>query len=379
MYADLEQALTRELDDVASTLVVPPLPALPDSPPQSSRRQAVQPLLIAAVALVAVMATIGALLLVNGGSDDEPSPAPTPTATATATDAPLSTAAPRVPVLLDLQIYRRGRAVPGRWWAVSGTSDRWIGQRIDGSWRWANEAQVGRFEGALEQPPVISPGGDHVAYVTSDGDNPVLNGFTTDPAGEGYGLGLALPAGSDPPARAVGVTDEGLVVALGSSFEVLWDPLVGGDSVDLADTAPGQVVLDVTAAGVVVNAGDYASTDTTSGDPYLATLGEDGSLTRIRSLPTHDVLEAGPAWMAWVPPGTVGGEASSARELQVERVDGGGAGVLTPPEGWVFLAPGFRWESPDSLVAHVVTEDGGDEGIVRCRPESPECVLVPLR
>ena len=65
-------------------------------------------------------------------------------------------------------------------------------------------------------------------------------------------------------------------------------------------------------------------------------------------------------------------------DLRVQRLDGSSAGTLTPPEGWLFVAPGFRWESEDSLIGLVVTQDGGDEGLVRCRPEPAACRLLDL-
>ena len=67
----------------------------------------------------------------------------------------------------------------------------------------------------------------------------------------------------------------------------------------------------------MVDQGEYNATDGTQGEPYLARLFEDGSLTRLRAVPTHDVLEASEQWLAYVPPGTVGGEASAASGCSV--------------------------------------------------------------
>jgi hypothetical protein len=89
-------------------------------------------------------------------------------------------------------------------------------------------------------------------------------------------------------------------------------------------------------------------------------------------------MEGSRQWLAYVPPGTVGGEASAAANLRVQRVDGSTTVVLTPPDGWLFVAPGFHWETDDRLLARVVTKDGGDEELVRCRPDPASCVLIDL-
>ena len=51
------------------------------------------------------------------------------------------------------------------------------------------------------------------------------------------------------------------------------------------------MVIGNTLAGLVVNEGEYDATDGTQGKPYLARLSEDGTLTRLGAVPTHDVLE----------------------------------------------------------------------------------------
>ena len=82
MYDELEQALVRELDDVASHVVVAERPPLPALTPDRSRWRSAAPLL-AAAAVVAVLATV-ATLLVSGGPDRTtpsrpPPPRPPPT------------------------------------------------------------------------------------------------------------------------------------------------------------------------------------------------------------------------------------------------------------------------------------------------------------
>jgi hypothetical protein len=373
MNSELEQALTRELDDVAGNLVIPEMPVHPAVTPGRSRWQAAAPALVAAAVIIAVLVTLASL----GGPDrdrEEPAPAPSPTADT----GPVSRAAPDAPVVVAGALYVGGEQVPGRWFGVQGSGTHWVGQRADNSWWWGYDARPQQLEGTMYQPPVISPSAGYLARVLSENGDAMLVAADTEEGGEGFG-GVDLPgAGLDPAVRAVAVTDTGLVVVTGTNFQRLWRPLIDEETFDLAQTAPGQVVIGDTGAGLVANKGEYNATDGTQGKPYLASLSEDGTLKRLGAVPTHDVLEGSEQWLAYVPPGTVGGEASAATSLSVQRVDGSGTGVLKPPDGWLFVAPGFQWETDDRLLALVVTEDGGDEALVRCRPEPASCVPVDL-
>lgn len=282
-----------------------------------------------------------------------------------------------LPVAVALDLYVGGHPVPGRWYSAEGRGTHWIALRDDRTWWWGYDEEPQPITGQIDQSLVISPGGGYTAHVVTEPDGSwVLVGADTEWAGEGFGA-VDLPRRRmDPPPRAVAVTDDGLVVARGPDFQWLWRPLVDDATVDLAETAPGQVVVDSTDAGLVVNEGRYDRTDGQQGAPYLATLGSDGTLTRLGPLPTHDVLEAGEQWIAYVPPGTVVGEASGSPELKVQRRDGSASGELTAPNGWLFRAPGFRWESADELVAVVVSRDGQDEELLRCRPDAETCEVV---
>ncbi|EON22029.1 hypothetical protein CF8_4123 [Nocardioides sp. CF8] len=385
MYSDLEHTLIRELDDVASKLVVPPLPHLPVTSSGRRRWQIVAPLLVAAAVVVVVLAV--AVML---GSPQSRDPAPAPSPTRVVDTGPLSTAAPASPVVVTGSLFVGGEEVPGRWSRVEGSGTHWVGQRAAGSgpdfvgsdgagsWWWGYDTEPQELDRALDQPPAISPSGGYLAQVVSQGGGALLVGADTEEGGEGFG-GVDLPDGDpDPAPRAVAVTDDGLVVARGFDFQQLWRPLVDGEVIDLAETAPGQVVIGNTTAGLLVNGGAYSSADGTQGAPYLAQLSEDGALIRVGAVPTHDVLEASREWLGYVPPGTVGGEASGTTELRVQRIDGSESDVLSPPEGWLFMAPGFSWENDDRLLALVVTQNGGDEALVRCRPAPASCAFVDL-
>lgn len=377
MDFEIERTLSRELDRVAGSLVVPPMPDLPTATARA-RWHVAAPMLVAAAVAITVLLTVVTLLTSAEPDRGEPSPAPAPAPSTTSDDGSVSSAAPEAPVVVSGALYVGTEQVPGRWDYVRGSGTHWIGLRADGSWWWGYDARPQQLEGTMYQPPVISPSAGYLARVLSEDGGAMLVGADTEEGGEGFG-GVDLPgAGLDPAVRAVAVTDAGLVMVAGTSFQRLWRPLIDGETLDLAQTAPGQVVIGNTGAGLLVNEGDLGAVDGTQGEPYLARLAEDGTLARLGAVPTHDVLEASEQWLAYVPPGTVGGEASAARTLRVQQVDGSASGVLTPPEGWLFVAPGFQWESDDRLLALVVTEDGGDEALVRCRPEPASCVRVSL-
>lgn len=317
-----------------------------------------------------------ALLTATAGCATAGAPIEAPTG-ATPTAPPISGQVD-LPVAVGRDLWVGGERVPGRWWSAEGRGTHWIALRDDRTWWWGYDQQPHRIDGQVDQSVVISPSGGYTAHVQSDMRNGwTLVGADTEWGGEGFG-GLELPRGAMSPApRAVAVTDDGLVVARGPRFQWLWRPLVDGGSVDLAETAPGQVVLDGTDAGLVVNEGGYDRTDGQQGAPYLARLAADGALTRLGPVPTHDALEASEQWLAYVPPGTLGGEALGADELQVQRLDGSDPGVLAAPDGWRFDDTDMHWEAPDELLAVLVADDG-EEALALCRPARETCELVDL-
>lgn len=339
------------------------------------------PAVAAGVVVIALTATAIATAVAGEPSESPAAGQPArPTATPSAPESAPRTwrDQPDLPLAVDGDLWVGGEQVPGEWYGVTGHGTRWLSVRADRTWWWGHDAQPQRIEGEVDQGPAISPSGRYLAYVVGDGPVWTLAGADTEAGGEGFGT-VDLPRRRMAPApRAVAVTDDGLVVAGGPFFQWVWRPLADGGIVDLAETAPGQVVLDSTAAGLVVNEGAYGRVDRNEGAPYLAHLSADGTLTPIGGLPRHDVLEASERWLAYAPPGTIGGEAWATGELRVQRLDGSGAGVLTAPEGWWFAAPGFRWETPDRLVALLMSPDYGSEALARCRPDRMTCALVDV-
>ena len=336
------------------------------------------PVLASALAVVAVLTAV--VTVRTWGEPDAARPSATPTrAEAPSGAAPATAGGPDVPVTVSQDLFVGGEQVPGRWYYGDGRGTRWIALRDDRTWWWGYDATAQRLEGEMDQPPVMSTSGGYVARVVKDHGGQMLIGADTEEGGEGFG-GLELPgAGNGAPPRAVAVTDEGLVVARGARFQWLWRPLVDGRTIDLATTAPGQVVLGDTDAGLVVTSGEYDEADgAEQATPYLARLSDAGVLTKIVDLPHHAFLEASAEWMAYVLPGTVGGEAFTVPELRVQRLDGTASGALEAPEGGAFVAHAFRWESADRLLAVVTTGEDGDEELVRCRPATAECVAVAL-
>ena len=186
MYTEIEDTLARELRQVAEGIDVPTLPDLPSDPPS---RFAWAPLLVAAAVLVLVVGVLATVLSLDDDRRPQPAPSPTPTEAAER----LTTDPPTVPYVLGDALYVGGRQVPGAWFHVDGTDTGWVGIRTDGSYWWGYDAQPNAIEGVLEQPPVVSPSGEYVGYVLDEDGQGMLTGFDTDPAGEGFGLGVELP------------------------------------------------------------------------------------------------------------------------------------------------------------------------------------------
>jgi hypothetical protein len=372
MYGDIEEMLTRELREVADHVEVPPLPDLPSEPPV---RFAWQPLLVAAAVVLVALVTL-ASLLPDGNSSPQPAPRPTEVVTDDATDtlpAEVPTGPPAVPYLLDGVLHVEDRTYPDFAYLAGGTTTGWLVGRQDFSWWWGNTGRPRALSVAVEQPPGISPNGEYVAYVSTEGE---MNGFQTAPAGEGMGLPVDVPVrGEDGVGTLVTVTDDGLVVASATGVGVLWRPFVDGETVDLTETAPDQRVLAATPAGVVVQ-DDTAGPE---GAVYLADLTADGTITRLAGLPDYGRLEVAGDWLAGVPLDVIGGEVMVFDEIEVRRIDGSDAAALTAPDGWQFVNARFSFEDGQFLVARVT--DGRQERMVRCSPALVECVLLdtPVR
>ncbi len=370
MYTEIEDTLARELRQVAEGIEVP---AMPDLPTGSPSHPAWQPLLVAAALVLVALATVATLTRL--GADGRPQPAPSPTPTPTGAVERLTTDPPTVPYVVDGRLYVGGERVPGEYYSVDGTSTGWVATRTDNTHWWGYDAQPNAIEGVLNQPPAASASGEYVGYLVDEDGQGMLNGFDTDPAGEGFGLGVEVPVVMQGIySRAVAVTDDGAVIAGGADFQEVWRPLDGGTVTQLADTAPGQVVISATDAGLVVNEGEFESTDGTQGSPYLAELTPDGSLTKLADLPTHAVLVAGEQWVAWFGPDDLGGETLTSERLRVQRLDGTDVGELSAPDGHAFRPVDLMWEDAERLVVPVNGPDG--DGMVRCSPALGECVVL---
>jgi len=383
MNGDVEEVLTRELREVAADIRVPAMPELPREPVRRPWR----PLLAAAAAVAVVAAGVS---VATRGTGPGPTPTPstqTPSATpsrATPSTVTIPRSAPSVPYVVDRSLHVDGERVPGEWWSVDGVDSGWLALRADNTWWWGYDAEPHEISGPHDTPPVISPGGEYVAYTTVESGKEIVTGFDTRPAGEGFGLPVGLGDRQDGSLVTVrAVTDDGQVVVQGSRTALLWQPLVvdGGDPVDLRQTAAGAQFLAATPAGVVATYG----ADSREGQPFLADLSEDGELTRTQSVPEYDSLLVSPggAWLAWLPPGTLGGEVAAVRTLETQRTDGSDQGSLTAPDGWAFRVEQWTWEDDDYLVA-TVTPDGrseaaGGDRMARCSPAAGRCALVPLR
>lgn len=376
MHEDIERMLRTELRQVADGIELPPVPALPSG---RTSRFAWPP----ALAVAAAVVLIALVVLVGGPSDrgglPQPAPQPTPQPTDVVTDDaadPLPEAVPagppRVPYVLDRVAYVGDDSFPG-FDSIDGTAQGWLAVEPPFVWSWGNGGAPDGLDVAVEQPPVVSPNGQFIAYLSSEGD---LNGFQTAPDGEGMGLPVPVPVRDDDGVgtRIGAVTDDGWVVASGRGVGVLWRPFDGAEPVDLTRTAPGQLVWEATSAGLVVVDGTDGARVPGDGRVYLADVTADGELVPIADLPSFGIADVSEEWVAWVPLEQVGGEVASFGEILVRDLGGGREGVLPAPQGWRFVNTDFTFEDDQFLVARVT--DGQQQRMTRCSPALQECVLL---
>jgi hypothetical protein len=366
MSVDIEEIIGRELREVAHGLHIPPLPVLPQERPGAHRRW--QALLVAAVVLLVVVCAVAIAAIRDGTHEPEPAPVPVPAPQT------ISRVVPRTPYVLDQRLYVGGEQVPGDWWSVQSGPQGWLAHRAGDTWWWGTSPEPRRIEEDLIGSTAISPNGKYVAEVLGWTDEGDLTGFDTAPGGEGMGatpIDLGDPAAGDP-VHVRAVTDDGRVIAQGRAANVLWLPFVDGDTVDLSETAPGQLVLGNTAAGLVV-------TDGPEGAAYLAEISDAGVISKTHDLPDLDTWAVSPGarWLAWTPRGTFGGETDSVSSLEVRSVKGADRYAFTAPSGWAFRVLTWSWEDDDHLVSAVVRSDGDPgERLVRCSVEVGRCVLI---
>jgi hypothetical protein len=375
MYVDIEETLNRELREVADGIQVPPRPRLPRETVRPTRTW--QPLLVAAAVVLLVAGTVAVLVTSRGG---EPEPAPSPTPTRIDESVTIATTAPTVTYVLDRGLYVGGERVPGDWSQVWAGPKGWIAIRTDGSWWWGWGTDPQELSGERDLPPVISPDGGYVGEIRTDGGQTVLSGFETRFGGEGLGAVTIDPGSPEDgtQVRVRAVTDDGMVIAQGGDTAVLWRPLVDNETVDLTETAPGIQVLANTPAGLLVTDGSHGAVDGTTGAPYLAEVDEDGTLTRVASVPTHDdlLVSTEGTWLAFTPPGSTGGEVTSIGSFDVQPVGGSDSTTLAAPDGWGFTVRAWAWEDDDRLASPVVRDRDGAERMARCSVRAARCVLV---
>lgn len=375
MYVDIEETLSRELREVADGLHIPAMPPMPEEGRHPARRRAPR---LAAAAVVLIAAGAVGVATLPEDRDTQPAqpspspslvPSPSPSRAESAASIPRS--APTLPYVLDRRLYVDGEQVDGSWWAVRPAGEAWIAWREDYTWRWGRGTEVNELPDGEDVTPKISPNGGYVAVVRPDGREGMLTVIDTE--GGDFVGGSPLSIGSQKwtyPAYVVAALDDGRVVVRKKDSYLLWVP-GGGSTVDLSGTAPGQVVLDATSAGLVVTDGD-------GGQPYLADLSDAGELTRVGELPQHDdlVVSPGATWVAWTPIGTTGGDVTSVPTLEVRRLDGTEPATLTAPDGWELTVRTWVWEDDDHVVSTVWSTEHGSERMARCSPQTGRCVLV---
>ncbi|GEP34257.1 hypothetical protein NSZ01_20250 [Nocardioides szechwanensis] len=383
MATEIEETLARELSEVADGVLVPPMPSLTSADEPRRVVRPWQPLLAAAVVAL-VVGVVAVLVGRNGGGEPEPAPSPSPSVT----DPAVPVTAPTVPYVIDNRLYVDGTQVPGEWWGLETRHGVWLATQFDGSWWWGGPGIEGavRIEAQIDQGPAISPNGLYIALVDLSSGEARLTGFDTQPAGEGFGEAPIpdLPAREDGVAlRVAAVTDEGDVIVQGTRTRLMWRAQFEDQRtvIDLTESAPDQVVLGATPAGLVVVDGGDGATDATSTAPYLATIDGDGRLTPGATLPTYDVLDLSPGgtWLVRAPAGTVAGEVTAVGALSAQAVGSDDEVVLEAPEGWGFAVSTWTWEDEKTLVATLVSDgQGGAARLVRCDVRRADCVAFPV-
>jgi hypothetical protein len=374
MTTELEDTLARELHEVADGVPVPPMPSLPSDEPRPRTARLWQPLLVAA-AVALVVGGVAWALSQQGDGSPQPMPAPSvttgPTGSPDGSDTAIALTEPTVPYVFDQRLYVDGGQVPGSWWYVESHDGVWLAAQSDGSWWWGGPGvDAERIEAQIDQPPVMSPNGLYVAFVDLSDGGAHLNGFDTRPGGEGFGSPTVdVPTSEDGiPLRVRAVTDDGDVIVQGTRTSLLWhsqqDPRT---VVDLSETAPDQVVLQGTSAGLVVVDGSDGATDATDTEPYLATISGDGRLTAAGTLPTYDTLDISPggSWLVRSPAGTLGGEVTSVSSLSAQPVGSTDEVVLDAPDGWGFATGSWQWEDDATLVSVLLPADGAGRAEAR--------------
>jgi hypothetical protein len=316
-----------------------------------------------------------------GQDGGEPQPAPSPAPPDTA----VPTTAPTVPFVFERRLYVDGRQVPGEWWGLQTRGEVWLATQFDGSWWWGSAGREAmRIDAQIDQGPAISPNGRYLAFIDLSSGRARLTGFDTQPAGEGFGAAPNpdLPASEDGVAlRVAAVTDDGDVIVQGTRTRLMWRAQFEDQRtvVDLTETAPGQVVLENTTAGLVVVDGSGGATDATDTAPYLATIDGEGRLTPGATLPTYDDLQVSPdgTWLVRAPAGTIAGEVIATGSLSAQAVGSHDEVVLKAPRGAGFAVSSWTWEDEVTVLA-VLVDDGVDdsERLVRCRVPAGVCRAV---
>ena len=301
--------------------------------------------------------------------DAGPSPAPP---VGPPTVRPLTPETPTVPYVFGDTLYVDGEQVPGAWWQVSHAGDAWVAQGNDFvTGIWGTDAEPHAIPGDVVLQPQLSPDGTLLAVTTTDDGGQVL--LIDTRSGETVNtLPADTPSGSNADLLGVvAVTDDAQVFVDSDARQLMWLAADGDETIDLASSAPDQLVADATPAGLVVQDG------TREGERdafYLADVSESGDLTPVRTLPGSEVvINPSGTWLAYG--GSWGGESSTIPEITAQPVDGGRQLSLEPPDKRELLA--LTWEDDDLLLAELY-DDGDPTGLARCSIREERCVEIEL-
>lgn len=357
MSVNIEEALGRELREVAAGVRVPARPPLPQEPPRP--RPHWQPLLVAAAVILIVAGAVTVALSRDGGGVQEPVKDPTPSPTSGV----LTAAAPTVPYVIGERLYVSGKRVAGKWWTVKQAGGAWVAERERGTWWWGTDTEPVAFTGKVILTPHLSPDGSLLAVATDTNGGEAL--LIDTRSGESLGT-LSLDAYDQVGVRAV--TDDGKVFLEGDTDRLMW-LAPDGETVDLDTTAPGQSVYAATSAGVHAlvengNGGDDAF--------VLNDVNDAGEFTRLRTLTSDsDMVNPSGTWLAYG--GSWGGESKTIPYVTTVAIEGSDQVRLNPPDSRALLAVTF--EDEDLLLAEL-HRDGDPTGLARCSIRQAKCLVV---
>lgn len=288
-----------------------------------------------------------------------------------AATASIPTGLPAVPYVENGVLRDGDVVVPGEWKFVIARGDTWVALREDGTWfRLGSRGEPEPLRG-LDQEPVLSPNGTHLATARLVDGNIEVDLVTTGSSNDLIGV-RTVPSGTrdeEDWVQLAGVTDSGLVILTSVAWNAprIWDPRENG-FVDTAGVLEGPPAYS-TPGGLVWM-------DQNGANAFVGDVDGQGRVTSGTSLPHAQVVPNSGATYGFAE-GELGSfaEQSVIETMVVHDLVKTGNRTVLPPQGWHFLGGGFQWEDGTHFLAWVLG-DGDEQRTARCSVAENRCVLV---